>query len=112
MNYFNSYFVKLRLMKFKTYRKCKESFFSRNKLYIYFKAYKKKVKNINKIVFNIKIAFIIFVTKIMIIFVNNNEIINNKQKKIEETIYFVNFECFIIKSISKKISNTKFVFKK
>ena len=65
-------------MKFKMCRKCKESFFLRNKLYIHLKAYKKKVKNINKIVFNMKIVFIIFITEIMIIFINNNEIVNNK----------------------------------
>ena len=99
-------------MKFKTCRKCKEDFFSKNKLYIYFKAYKRKNKNINKIVFNTKIALIIFIIKITIIFINNNEIINNEQKKIEKTTYFINFECFIIKLISKKISNIKLVFRK
>ena len=84
--------MKSRLMKFKTCRKCKKDFFSKNKLYIYFKIYKNKIKNINKIIFNLvindfknvifidnsKIAFIIFITKIIIIFVNNNEVVNNE----------------------------------
>ena len=78
MNYFNSYFMKSRLMKFKMCRKCKKGFFLRNKLYAHFKVYKRKNKNINKIVFNTKTAFIIFVTKIIIILINNNEIINDK----------------------------------
>ena len=126
MNYFNSYFVKSRLIKFKTCRKCKKDFPSKNKLHIYLKTYKNKINNINKIVFNLvindlkniifidnlKIAFAILITKIMIIFINDNEIINNEQKEIEGTIYFINFEYFIIESISKKTSNIKLAFKK
>ena len=112
-------------MKFKTYRKCKKCFFLKNKLHIYFKTCKDKIKDINKIVFNLviddfknvifnnnsKTAFVIFITKIMIIFINN-KIINDEQKKIKKTIYFVNLDYFIIKSISKKTSNIKFVFRK
>ena len=113
-------------------RKCKKDFFSGNKLYIHLKICKNKIKDINKIVFNLvidnlnviddlknvifnnnlKIAFIIFVTKITIIFINDNEIVNNEQEIIEKTIYFVNLDYFIIKLISKKTSNTKLVFKK
>ena len=107
-------------------RKCKKSFFSKNKLYIYFKVYKNKIKNINKIVFNFviddfknitfiddsKIAFVIFVIKTTIIFISDNEVVNNEQKKIEEIIYFVNLECFIIELISKKTSNIEFAFQK
>ena len=126
MNYFNLYFVKSRLIKFKTCRKYKKDFFSKNKLHIHFKVYKNKIKNINKIIFNLviddfknvifndnsRIAFIIFIIKITIIFINNNEIINNEQKNIEKTIYFVNFDYFIIKLISKKTLNIKLVFRK
>ena len=79
-------------MKFKICRKCKKDFSSKNKLYIYFKIYKNKIKNINKIVFNfiiddlksvilndnLEIIFIIIVINITIIFVNNNEIINGE----------------------------------
>ena len=79
-------------MKFKICRKCKKDFSSKNKSYIYFKIYKNKIKNINKIVFNfiiddlksvilndnLEIIFIIIVINITIIFVNNNEIINGE----------------------------------
>ena len=79
-------------MKFKTCRKYKKGFFSKNKLYFYFKIYKNKIKDINKIVFNLiiddlknvtfinnpRITFIILITKITIIFINDNEIINNE----------------------------------
>ena len=113
-------------MKFKTYRKCKKGFFSKNKLHIHFKIYKNKIKDINKIVFdfvnnkfkniifnfnnNLKNAFAIVITNFIIIFINNNEIV--EQKKIEKITYFINFDYFIIELISKKASNIKLIFKK
>ena len=78
-------------MKFKTCRKCKEDFFSKNKLYIYFKTCKNKIKGINKIVFDsaddkfkdvifnfnndLENAFAIVITNFAIIFIDNNEIV-------------------------------------
>ena len=115
-------------MKFKIYRKCKKSFFSRNKLYIHFKSCKIKIKNINKIVFdfaddefkdvvynfnnNSKNAFVIVIANFTIIFINNNEVVINEQKKIEEITYFVNFDYFIIELISEKTSNIRLIFRK
>ena len=95
-------------------------------MYAYFKTYKNKIKNINKIVFdfvndkfkniifnfndNLKNAFAIIIINSAITFINNNEIV--EQKEIEETIYFVNFDYFIIELMSKKISNIELIFKK
>ena len=78
-------------MKFKKYRKCKKGFFSKNKLYIHFKICKNKIKNINKIIFDLindkfkdvifnfnddfENAFAIVITNFTITFINDNEII-------------------------------------
>lgn len=48
----------------------------------------------------------------VIIFINENNFNINEQYKIEKITYFINFNYFIIKSMSKKTSNTKLVFKK
>ena len=113
-------------MKLKTYRKCKEDFFSKNKLHIHLKIYKSKIKDINKIVFDFiddkfknvifnlnddfENAFAIIITNFTIIFINNDEII--EQKEIEKMTYFINLNYFIIESISKKTSNIKLIFRK
>ena len=113
-------------MKFKICRKCKKGFFSKNKLYAHFKICKNKIKNINKIVsdpvndkfknviFNFnddfENAFAIIITNSIIIFINNNEIV--EQKKIKKIIYFINFDYFIIELMSKKTSNIRLIFKK
>ena len=47
-----------------------------------------------------------------IIFVKKNEHNINEQKKIEKMTYFINFDCFIIELVSKKVSNTKLAFRK
>ena len=98
----------------------------KNKLHIHFKTCKNKIKNINKIVFdfiddklknvilnlndNSENAFTIIIINFAIIFINDDKII--EQKKIEKTIYFINLDYFIIKSMSKKTSNIKLTFKK
>ena len=98
----------------------------KNKLHIYFKIYKIKIKDINKIVFDFidnkfknvilnlnddfENAFMIIITNFIIIFINDDEVV--EQKEIEEIIYFINFNYFIIESMSKKISNIKLIFKK
>ena len=128
INYSNLYFIKSQSIKFKTCRKYKKDFFLRNKLHAYFKTYKDKIKDINKIVFNLAMTllknvnfnfndnlenvFIIIITNFAIIFINNDEIIIDEQKKIEKTTYFVNLDYFIIESMSKKISNIELIFKK
>ena len=98
-------------MKSKTYRKCKEGFSSKNKLHFHLKIYKNKIKDINRITGSQE-AFIIIIINFMIIFVKKNEHNINEQKKIEKTTYFVNSDCFIIKLISEKTSNTGLAFRK
>ena len=103
-------------MKFKTCRKCKEDFFSENKLYAYLKSFKKKIKNVNQIINEInknsQKTLIIIIINFIIILINENEFNINKQKKIKERTYFVNLNYFIIESISKKTLNIKLAFKK
>ena len=59
-------------MKSRTYRKCKEDFFSKNKLHSHLKICKNKIKNINRII-DFQEAFIMIIINFMIIFIKKNE---------------------------------------
>ena len=48
----------------------------------------------------------------IITLIRKNEYNINKQKKIEDTTYFVNPDYFIIESVSKKTSNIELAFRK
>ena len=98
-------------MKSRIYRKCKEGFFSKNKLHFHLKVCKNKVKNINRII-DSQEALVIIIINFIIILVKENEHNINEQKKIEKTTYFVNSDYPIIELVSKKTSNIELVFRK
>ena len=98
-------------MKSKTCRKCKEDFFSKNKLHFHLKICKSKIKNINRII-DFQEAFVTIIIDFTIILIKKNEYNINEQKKVEETTYFVNSDYFIIELISEKTSNIGLVFRK